>query len=36
MGFLESFFHIPEALIEEIDLMFEITIGLHLVVDKFY
>ena len=35
-GLLESFFHFIEALREEIDLMFEITISFHLVVDKLY
>jgi len=35
-GLLESFFHLTEAFREEIDLTFEITISLHLVVDKFY
>ena len=35
-GLLESFFHLTEALREEIDLMFEITISLHLVLDKLY
>jgi len=36
MGLLESFFHFTETLGEKMDLMFEITIRLHLVLDKLY